>query len=528
MDKPGLVSYLRSQFVTIGLLAIIVFYLINGVCYLRSQSITSDEGSFYTYAIRYLKGNPERINPVADNSKMPVTVLNTMPRLAENVFTDGIKKNDGGVSDIMHGRYITLLVSIITILLVFRWSSELYGKKAGLFSAFLMSICPNNMASAALVTTDAYSVLFLLISMYFLWKYCTIKTGRYFIFLSLTIGLSQLVKQSLFHLYILLPVCLACYYMTHSAKIKYGLFFRRVVIFLLLNWLVINLGWYFYQSFWRVGDYRFMSHLFQTFQSVLPSWMPAPFSKPFIDGLDMAKYYDRLGGGYDPVSSFGNVTILGHSKTGGGFWYYYFVSIFYKTPIAYFIFLVWSLALLFKTRSFKEFMSKEFFLFAPVIYFLIVLSFLYHTQTGLRHLIFIYPFIFVFAGIIIPSVKSIYQKVLLASVSLFLLISVLSYWRNYFPYTNEFIIDKKMAFQYVGAGNLEFKQGEILLQQYLKDHPDVHYTPPNPASGTFVMSVADYLDIWNRHQYDWIHKFKPTGHVACTYLLFKVKEKDLE
>jgi len=271
-----------------------------------------------------------------------------------------------------------------------------------------------------------------------------------------------------------------------------------------------------------------MSHLFQTFQSVLPSWMPAPFSKPFIDGLDMAKYYDRLGGGYDPVSSFGNVTILGHSKTGGGFWYYYFVSIFYKTPIAYFIFLVWSLALLFKTRSFKEFMSKEFFLFAPVIYFLIVLSFLYHTQTGLRHLIFIYPFIFVFAGIIIPSVKSIYQKVLLASVSLFLLISVLSYWRNYFPYTNEFIIDKKMAFQYVGAANLEFKQGEILLQQYLKDHPDVHYTPRNPASGAFVMSVADYLDIWNRHQYEWIHKFKPIGHVACTYLLFKVKEKDLE
>src|SRR5438094_2187455 len=107
MDKPGLVSYLRSQFVTIGLLAIIVFYLINGICYLRSQSITSDEGSFYTYAVRYLKGDPARIIPASDNSKMPVAVLNTIPRLTERLLNPVTKKTDGGVSDIMLGRYVT-------------------------------------------------------------------------------------------------------------------------------------------------------------------------------------------------------------------------------------------------------------------------------------------------------------------------------------------------------------------------------------------------------------------------------------
>jgi 4-amino-4-deoxy-L-arabinose transferase-like glycosyltransferase len=527
MHQPGPSPFLRSHFSVIGLFVLIVFYLINGICYLRSQSITSDEGSFYTYAVRFLKGTPDRIIPVSDNSKMPVTVLNTIPRLAQQTFSHTKRKEDGGVSDIMHGRYITLFVSVLTIVLVFVWSRELYGKKAGLFSAFLMSICPNHMANAGLVTTDAYSVLFLLATMYFLWKYCTTKTSRQFIFFSITIALSQLVKQSLFHLYILAPFCIAVYFTVYPSRIKYSLVLTRIVIFLLANWAVINVGWYFYETFHRTDDYHFMSDLFQTIATILPRWMPVPFPKPFIVGLDMAKYYDDLGGGFDPISSFGKVTILGHAQTGGGFWYYYFVSIFYKTPIAYFILFLWSIIVLIKNRSFKDFVTKEFFLFAPVIYFLLVFSFFYQTQTGLRHVIFLYPFIFIAAGAIIPTMDAVYKKIALALISVFLVFSILRYWGNYYPYTNEFITDKKMAFQYVGAANLEFKQGGFFLQQYLREHPQAKIIPSKPQAGSFVMSVADYLDIWNRHQYEWIQRFTPTDHVAYTYLVFQITEKDL-
>ena len=334
MHKAGLLIYLRSRLISIGLSLIIVFYLINGICYLRSQSITSDEGSFYTYAVRYLKGDPARIIPASDNSKMPVAVLNTIPRLTERLLNPATKKTDGGVSDIMHGRYVTLLISVLTIFLVFVWSSELYGKKAGLFSAWLMSICPNHLANAGFVTTDAYSVLFLLATMYCLWKYCTTELNRYFILFSITVAVSQLVKQSLFHLYILGPICLAVYFRVNPVTSKFNSIFRKLVIFLLINWLIINLAWYFYQSFWTLREFYFLSKLFRGIQGLLPGWLPVPFPKPFIDGLDLAKYYDQLGGGYDPASAFGNVTIMDHSRTGGGYWYYYFVSIFYKTPMA--------------------------------------------------------------------------------------------------------------------------------------------------------------------------------------------------
>ena len=136
---------------------------------------------FYRISV---KGQPERIYPRTDNSKMPVSALNLVPRISEKVLTGVKSKDDGGLSDTMNGRYVTLFFSIFTILLVFQWARELYGKGAGLFAAFLMSFCPNNLANAALVTTDSYSVLFLLLSMYLLWKYARTGGIKWFIVLS--------------------------------------------------------------------------------------------------------------------------------------------------------------------------------------------------------------------------------------------------------------------------------------------------------------------------------------------------------
>src|SRR5947209_10368350 len=126
--------------------------------------------------------------------------------------------------------------------------------------------------------------------------------------------------------------------------------FFRVLAFLFINWLIINLGFYFHQTRLPIADYHFMSHLFIQVKEIIHSWMPLPFPRPFIEGLDMAKYYDQLGGGYQE-SSFGNVTILGHSATGGSFWYYYLISILYKTPVSYFILLTTAFILLVRKRE---------------------------------------------------------------------------------------------------------------------------------------------------------------------------------
>ena len=516
---------LRKPYIILALLVLV--YLINGICSINSLSVTADEGSHLSYGIRILKGDPERYGPEKDNSKMPISVINTIPRAVEQLFSKDLKRDDYGVHDTINGRYITLLFSVLIILLVFVWGRDLYGVNSGLFAAFLFICCPNNMANAVLVTTDTYAVFFLLATMYFLWKYCNSRSTKHFIWFAVMLALSQLAKQSLFHLYVLAPLCFIIYALVMKERVRLLPLLKNLLIIVSISWLLINVGFIFYKMNMRLGEYHFMSTLFQRVQNIFPGNLPLPLSKAFVTGLDQAKYYDQLGGG-QAGSSFANVTILGHSSTGRSFWYYYFVSIFFKTPITYFILAGWAKWLLFTKWNLRSFIKNEFFLLAPMVYYLLLLSFFYKTQCGIRHIIFIYPLLFIFSGIIIKYFQAKRDLWLLVLLSLFLVISVGRYFNNYYPYTNEFIGDKKNAYQYVGASNLNIDQGSYFIDKYLQDHPDVKKAPATPQSGKFVLPVDWYLDIWNTGNYPWLRKLKPSGELFYSYLLFDVQPKDIE
>ncbi|MEO6254655.1 MAG: glycosyltransferase family 39 protein [Ferruginibacter sp.] len=512
---------------TIILSLLIVLYLINGICSINALSVTADEGSHLAFGIKMLKGDPARTNPEKDNSKMPVSVLNAIPRAVEQVFNKGLSKNDWGVSDTIKGRYITLFFSVLIILLVFTWSRKLYGVHAGLFSVFLFVCCPNSMANAVLVTTDTYSVFFLLATMYFLWQYCNSKSNKHFVWFAVMLALSQLVKQSLFHLYVLAPICLLVYAVVMKEKLRWPQLAKKILILVTISWVLINAGFIFCHINVKLADYQFMSSLFQKVQQLLPGWLPVPLSESLVTGLDQAKYYDQVGGGLTN-SSFANVTILGKSNTGASFWYYYFVSFFFKTPITYLILIGWAKYILFTKTGIKDFMRNEFFLFAPIIYFLLLMSFLYNTQCGIRHIIFIYPLLFIFCGIIFKYAKEKRELMFLIALSLWLVMSVAQYFNNYYPYTNEFIGDKKHAYTYVGASNLNFGQAGYLVAAYLQKHPGVKPAPEKPQPGKFILVVDRYLDTWNTGKYQWLRKLKPVAEVHYSYLLFDVKPADIE
>jgi Dolichyl-phosphate-mannose-protein mannosyltransferase len=511
----------------IGLFLICLFYLINGIHYIRTQSITTDESGFYNYAKRLIRGYPERMDPAIDNSKTPVIVLNLIPRIAEQLNDPEKHKSDWGAEDIKHGRYISLIISLLVILVVYKWSKELYGEGAGLFSAFLIALNPNIIALAGLVTTDAYSVLFLLLPFYFLWKTITGRSFLYFILFSLATAFAQLTKPSLFHLYVLLPITLLIYVFAYRPAIRIAGILRCLAIFLVIQWFIINLGYYFYGTNKLLGNYHFTSQLFQSVQNLLPAGLPVPLPEPFLEGLDLSKYYDQLGGGY-PYSSFGKITILGRSSVGGSFWYYYLISIIFKTPITYFILMAWVVFFRFRKRSSQGIGRHILFLIMPVFYFFFMLSFFYKTQLGIRHIIFLYPFICILCSSVIPYADTNAKKRTIGFLSLYLMISVLYYWGNYFPYTNELVPDKTFAYKIVGAANLEFHQSTDKAMDYLKEHPNVKPAGGTPGTGDFLIRLDNYMGIWGTHTYDWISSINPYGQVAFDYLLVHVDSAGLK
>jgi hypothetical protein len=79
----------RSHF-QLRLLLIAVFF-INGLIYIPRQAIVSDERDHLNYAVRFAKGHPEKVKPYDDASTMPVSALNTLPRVVQQIQNPGCR-----------------------------------------------------------------------------------------------------------------------------------------------------------------------------------------------------------------------------------------------------------------------------------------------------------------------------------------------------------------------------------------------------------------------------------------------------
>ena len=308
-------------------------YFINGIIVINLNSVASDETDHMYYGLRMLKGQPQKINPYEDGSTMPVSALNALPRAVEQILHPGLTKTDGGISDAIHGRYITLLICVLAGIFVYSWSKEMFGEKAGLFSLFLFVFCPNLQANIPLVGTDAYAMLFTLSSAYYFRKFVLYSGWRNFILFSVQIGLAQVAKQSLFLLPIFFGVIALIVLLQRGSLIKrFKVNLGRFVIFMLIVLFIINIAFLFNGTGQSLSEYHLRSTTFQNIQHwQFINKIPLPLPVPFIDGFDMVKHMLSMGSGNPEVS--GRSYLLGNYFTGNALWYYYSVIILFKTPL---------------------------------------------------------------------------------------------------------------------------------------------------------------------------------------------------
>ena len=309
-------------------------YFINGIVVINLNSVASDETDHLYYGQRMLKGKPQKINPFEDGSTMPISAFNAVPRAVEQVLNPGLKKTDGGISDAIHGRYITLLICVFAGLFVYRWSKEMFGEKAGLFSLFLFVFCPNLQANIPLVGTDAYAMLFTLSSAYYFRNFILYSGWRNFILFSLQIGLAQIAKQSLFLLPVFFGMIALIVLLQRGSLVKrFRINLGRLAVFTLIVLVIINIAFLFNGTGQSFSQYQFRSTTFQNIQqwSILNK-IPLPLPVPFIEGFDLVKHMLSLGSGNPEVS--GRSYLLGNYFTGNSLWYYYSVVILFKTPLA--------------------------------------------------------------------------------------------------------------------------------------------------------------------------------------------------
>src|SRR6266487_2235752 len=504
-------------------------FLVNGIFYIPRQSITADEGDHYNYAVRFVKGHPEKIRPYDDASAMPVSAFNTIPRDIEQLVRPGVHRNDYGYNDIMNGRYVTVIISLLIGMYVYFWARNLYGKPSALVSLFFFVFCPNISAHASLVTTDAYSALFTIAPLYHYWRYGKEKSLKHLIFFSIALAMAQLAKQSLTFLYpLFFLLFLIRLFYTPRKAIRLKKILLSFVIIGSIQLVIINLGFQFKQTGLAMGGYNFKSKFFTSLQESSPflKTVPLPFPSPYLYGLDYTKNIDEIGPGHPESSP--KIYLMGETREGNGFWNYYLVSLLFKTPVPLLVAFIFAIAITLKKNP-RHWYENELVLLFPVLFFLIYFDFFYNSQVGLRHILMIFPLIHVFCGVIVKEFPATRWKVFFIGALLsYSLISFYYFFPYLLPYTNELIPDKKQAYKILGSANIDYHQADKYLTAYLQKNSDVHYAPIKPIAGKFIISTNDLLELDKKKGYGWLRdNFKPVDHLVFTYLIFDVSGEQL-
>lgn len=515
------------------LLAFLLVHTIAAFYYIRQQNITYDEPDYIEYAKRWLHGKPERIQPL-DDSKSPIVAVSWVPRIVRQLINPNYQLNDYGRKDQQEGRYMMIVFSFIAALYVYRWCQDLYGDNGWQFPLLLLLFDPLYLSYTTLITTDLACGAFLVALLYHHRKWLVHKSRKDFFYAAFFTTLAIVTKQSLLFVLILLPLLSVIYSVfSRSASIFNKKTIIHGLLFLLIILAGINAAYYFHRTFLPFGSYVFESNTLKNLQQTLSfmHWFPVPLPQPYVQSVDMLKAHADIGAG-TPQSTFNGVYLFGDLKLSGGYWYYYLVLLFYKLPIGTMLLLLACVPLFFKKFKRQQFAREYMFLLFPIFFYWIVLSFFNQFQSGVRHILLVFPLLFIGLGYLFNQLRTAQfgWRILAGSAIAYTFITIALYYPYLIPYTNEFITDKKTVYRKIYDSSVDYGQSDSSVSYFIKQHPEYKRPTPVPAVGRFAVLTGEMLNTYLRNtwQYKWYLAMEPKGHYRYTVLLFDITEEDLE
>jgi Dolichyl-phosphate-mannose-protein mannosyltransferase len=509
-------------------------FLVLAVLSMQRMSITLDERAHDRYGFQILSLNANRF----DNSKMPFSALNALPRKVAELFTPGPVRRR--LSRLETGRYATLLCALILALVVFRWARALYGPSGGILALFLFTWDPNIIAHARLTTTDLYAAGMATVALYGFWRFVDLGGWPRAWASALLLGLAQLAKYTcayLFPIFVLLALGYSLpdlWYAARAGRLRemggrLGRFLGYSAFFLAISVAVVNVGFLGQGTLDPLRAWSFRSAAFRAAQSALASvpWLRLPVPYPYVEGLDWVLADERAGVNVYLLGQLGKDNVPGQR-----FPAYYLYAWLYKVPIgAQVLLLAAVVAYAIRFRCFR-FRRDEWFLLCPVLFFAAYFVFVFNAQLGIRYALLVFPFVHVFCGSLVAGPRPLprWGRAGLGIVVASIVVSVLSYYPHFISYFNELVWDRKQAYTILSDSNVDWGQSEWYLGQYQKQHPEAIVEPPGPVVGTLVVPILYVTGVEYYEKFRWIREngIQPVDHIAYTYLVFRITPDDVE
>jgi 4-amino-4-deoxy-L-arabinose transferase-like glycosyltransferase len=320
-------------------------------------------------------------------------------------------------------RLMMVLTAVLLGWFVYLWSYSLYGKWSAILAVILYSFCPNILANARLITPDITLTTFTFITLYYFWR--LLKDNRIgdAVLGGICFGLALLSKYTSL---LLFPICILLMVLWGNKQKTLNI--RRCLLFAAIGIGVLFLGY----------------------------------------GMNLKPYYEGILFQQEHASAGHWGFLMGECST-SGWWYYFIVAFLVKTPIVTMIFLAASLVL-FVGKTPKGMWINEMFLLLPAAAIFCFFS-LNQQAIGLRYILPIYPFLFVFAG---RAAQSFLSNKLLAGLSVAAIgwyVGASCYIHpHYLAYFNELAGGPDNGYKYLVDSNLDWGQDLKGLKSYMQKH----------------------------------------------------------
>jgi len=379
------------------------------------------------------------------------------------------------------GRLAVLPLSLLLGCFVFRWAKQLVGRAGAAFALLLYSFEPNILAHSGLITTDIATSCFLFLTLYGWYQLAQGITWPRVLLPALTFGLGLITKFTILPL-VLMFLLLAGFIIfdRQPLRVQLGGLAPRTVEerggkVLLWGFMALVSALVAFAVIWAAYGFRYESALFPVFSH--PNyWRDILPSSPFlIDLVHTARQFQLLPETYLYGLTFalqitgGFTGYLMEEIRDGGWWYYFLVTFSIKTPIPLILLVV--LALWGQWRMWVENPLRAAFIFGPIVIYSVMIT-ISGWNIGHRHLLPIYPFLFILAGSLVPwaTRRGRWVKAGLAGLACWYVLSSAWISPHYLAYFNELVGGPDRGSRYLVDSNLDWGQDLKGLKRYMDEH----------------------------------------------------------
>ena len=473
------------------------------------------------------------------------------------------ENNADGKKLLFYSRLSMIALGILLGVYIFTWARMLYGNKGGFLALFFYVLCPNMLAHSGLVTTDFPLTAFFIISLFCLYL-LTDKITILRVFLAgISLGLALTTKYSALLLSLPYTAAFLYLFLKRDIDISKGLsaYKKNILTPLIFAFILLTA----YLTIWSVYGFDYRADILdakseQEIEKTVFKWEENKTKSAVLNkALDSIRYFHILPESYIyglyrflSRADEGHAAFLMGEYSGHGWWYYFLMAFLIKTPIPVLYLFLGSILFLSRYQN----RAKTFIFIALPVMLMFFVSTRQHINIGLRHILPVYPLIFVLIGGLINiniSRKRLAGIILTLAMtwSVWTSINIYPYYLAYF---NEFIGGPQNGYKYLVDSNLDWGQDLPGLKEYMdrnsikkiklsyfgfsdpayyginyKYLPSYSIPEPHieryyiPAEGYFAISATMLQGVYmqNRDLYKVFRETKPIDTIGYSIFIYK-------